>query len=387
MKKLYFIALISILFVYSYSLSQNVVSDTLTFNGYPLDPMTGYFNGSTLPTGSTSFPVGNYTLDNNYNSGWDSWSGFAVSKIKDSTTPGWTNQYAAYPFGGVDDSEEYGVAYLVGEHKIEFDTERTLKSINITNTTYAVLSMRNGDGFGKVFGSPNNAAGDPDGTDGKDWFLLEIMPLDNDDKLVGDTIKFYLADFRFDDNSKDYIVTEWNNINLGNVTAKKLSFKLSSSDVGLFGLNTPAYFAFDNLITQKCYPINETVNNTVCENELPITWNNQNITEAGTYTHTETLTNGCDSTTTLNLTVTPTAGINKIDNLSVKIYPNPTSENINVIVEEESILKLINASGKIILIQTINGNSNIELSDVPSGLYIVLVTNQNGIYKDKISKQ
>ena len=49
--------------------------------------------------------------------------------------------------------------------------------------------------------------------------------------------------------------------------------------------------------------INVTINSTVCANAVPFNWNGQTITGAGTYTYTTLSSSGCDSTTTLNLTV------------------------------------------------------------------------------------
>jgi uncharacterized protein YegP (UPF0339 family) len=46
-----------------------------------------------------------------------------------------------------------------------------------------------------------------------------------------------------------------------------------------------------------------TVNQSVCAASLPYSWNGQSLTVAGTYTNTQTAANGCDSVTTLNLTV------------------------------------------------------------------------------------
>jgi hypothetical protein len=46
----------------------------------------------------------------------------------------------------------------------------------------------------------------------------------------------------------DYIVSQWTTVDLlalGN--ASRLTFNLDSSDNGPFGMNTPAYFALDNL--------------------------------------------------------------------------------------------------------------------------------------------
>jgi hypothetical protein len=50
-----------------------------------------------------------------------------------------------------------------------------------------------------------------------------------------------------------------------------------------------------------------TENVTICDNLLPYSWNGQSLTAAGIYTDTQTGSNGCDSTTTLNLTVNATS--------------------------------------------------------------------------------
>ena len=50
-----------------------------------------------------------------------------------------------------------------------------------------------------------------------------------------------------------------------------------------------------------------TENLTICDNLLPYSWNGQSLTAAGVYTDTQTGSNGCDSTTTLNLTVNATS--------------------------------------------------------------------------------
>ena len=44
-----------------------------------------------------------------------------------------------------------------------------------------------------------------------------------------------------------------------------------------------------------------------CSNTLPFAWNGQSLNNAGTYTNTQTSSNGCDSTTTLTFTVLPRA--------------------------------------------------------------------------------
>ena len=85
--------------------------------------------------------------------------------------------------------------------------------------------------------------------DDPDYFLLTIKKWLND-TLSTDSIDFYLADYRFEDNSQDYIVTEWTFIDLTPLgPADSLQFSLSSTDFGMFGMNTPAYFCIDNVTT------------------------------------------------------------------------------------------------------------------------------------------
>ena len=69
--------------------------------------------------------------------------------------------------------------------------------------------------------------------------------------MVTGEVEFYLADYRFADNGEDYIVDTWEYIDLSSLGAvKSLEFGLSSSDVGDFGMNTPAYFALDTVVPE-----------------------------------------------------------------------------------------------------------------------------------------
>src|SRR6185436_19350352 len=49
--------------------------------------------------------------------------------------------------------------------------------------------------------------------------------------------------------------------------------------------------------------VTRNIDSTVCSNAIPFVWNGQNVTGAGTYTYTTTGSAGCDSTTTLNVTL------------------------------------------------------------------------------------
>lgn len=220
---------------------------TVTFENSTLSqPLVGsntYQNGATLsPSGS--FTTMGATFNNFYDAGFDYWSGWAYSNVTDTTTAGFSNQYAAYNLSG-GGSGDASANYALGSRGFPGDVSVQLapwlqpSSMRITNTTYAALSMLNGDQFAKKFGGVNG--NDPD------WFLLTINGFNAANQSTG-TVEFYLADYRFSDNSQDYIISEWATVNLSGfgLGTSYLSFGLSSSDVGNFGMNTPAYFAADN---------------------------------------------------------------------------------------------------------------------------------------------
>ncbi len=170
------------------------------------------------------------------------WNGFAYSNTTDTTTPGNSNEASAYAGAGANNSANYAVAYASRSNapRIEFDAPTLVLSAMFTNTTYTALSMRDGDSFGKKFGGAN-------GTD-PDFLLLTITGRDGANASTG-SVDFYLADFGSNNSSQDYILDVWSLVNLsslGLVSALEFSFD-SSDDVGGYGINTPTYFALDNI--------------------------------------------------------------------------------------------------------------------------------------------
>lgn len=199
-----------------------------------------FYNGSDSAGG---FASGGAQFINYYNSDWGSWSGWAYSTTADASTPGFTNQYSAYP-GAFIGGTPYGIAYVSS-----YDGPTTIAlpsgfdaplSLTLTNTTYAYDSLLNGDGFAKKFGGAT-------GNDA-DWFLLTITGKDAFDATLG-SVEFYLADFRFENNDLDYIVSDWTALDLGGLGSgvSTLEFTLTSSDTGDYGINTPSYFALAGL--------------------------------------------------------------------------------------------------------------------------------------------
>lgn len=195
----------------------------------------GYYNGS---DGKTSFASGNFRFLTDYTASWDSWSGFAASNKTDVSTPGYVNQYSAITGKGVAGSPNYGVAYPNPVSTILFK-DTIVSGVYVTNSTYAYLSMKNGDSYSKKFGG--ETGNDPD------WLLLTIEGFDSANKSTG-KVYFNLADFAYSINTNDYIVSTWKWVNLKTLgRISKLEFSLRSSDTGAWGMNTPGYFCIDNL--------------------------------------------------------------------------------------------------------------------------------------------
>lgn len=196
-----------------------------------------YWNGS---DGSGGFTTAGTFFNNNYNTTYGSWSAWAYSNMTDMTTPGYANQYSAYVASGSGGTNVFGVAYTSVPTRIVLP-QGTVSSMKVTNTTYAYLSIRDGDDFAKKFGGESGS--DPD------WFLLTVTGLDADDNpIAAGPVEFYLADYQFADNALDYTIDDWTDVDLSPLAdARKLEFSLTSSDVGQWGMNTPAYFAIDNI--------------------------------------------------------------------------------------------------------------------------------------------
>ena len=172
--------------------------------------------------------------------GFTAWEGWAISSITDNETPGFDNQFSAIPGMGNADSPTYAVSFNFGQNIMQINNgPQVVEGLYITNSTFAFLSMRDGDTIAKRFGG---ATGDD-----PDFFVVNIEGF-RDGEAVDTMIEFFLADFRFEDNAQDFILDEWTFLDLsafGEVDS--LGFTLNSSDVGQFGLNTPAYFCIDDI--------------------------------------------------------------------------------------------------------------------------------------------
>ncbi len=243
-------------------LTASLLSAQTTADFENLNVQVGNFNNDAGD--GHSFSSGNVELPNFYDPAFASWSGWAISATTDVTTPGYLNQYSAIAGGGANGSSTYAVAYVYGSEVMNLSDDAVgsvVQGIYLTNSTYAYLSMLEGDAFAKKFGGENG--NDPD------FFKVTIRKYLNGQQGT-DSVEFYLADFRFTDNSQDYIVNEWTYVDLTSLgNADYLEFSLASSDVGVFGINTPTYFCMDDVTTTDLSSSNSIVSSSALLSAWP----------------------------------------------------------------------------------------------------------------------
>ncbi len=284
-----------------------------------------FLNGS---DGSGGFGSPGFFFPNSYNDIWASWSGWAISATTDTQTPGFMNQYSAITGGGADGSTTYAVSFVLGSSQIIMG-DRVAESLQVTNATYAYLSMLEGDAFAKKFGGE-------DGND-PDFFLLTIKGWKGG-QLTTDSVDFYLADYRFADNSQDYIVDDWQTVDVSVLNeSDSLSFFLSSSDVGQFGMNTPAYFCIDNVET--------------------------------------TFINGVDDL---------------VFDYDLELFPNPVADYLNIGWNEPMAAQasVFDGSGVLVARSAIQqGQQSIDVGSLAAGMYVLKIQTEEGWTSRRFVKQ
>jgi hypothetical protein len=152
--------------------------------------------------------------------------GFAASSRYDMTTAGTTNDLSVYAPTAAS-GKKYAVVYDNNAICYFADNkEYVLQELKLNNSTYAYLSMKDGDAYAKKF-------------EAGDWFKLTIYGYNSSNVKV-DSLDYYLADFR---DGKSFICNQWTSVQLGELgLVNKLSFSFSSSDNGAWGMNTPAMY-------------------------------------------------------------------------------------------------------------------------------------------------
>ncbi len=294
-----------------------------TFENFSLPADSFYYNAA-----STDFQTTNAIFEYEWATSTfgNYWSkGFSYTNKNDSTNGGYQNLYNCIAYKGYNNSNYYVTAQANGIIKLKTSTDNVVDGFYINNSTYAYKSMKNGDMFAKKFGG--TSGNDPD------WFKVTVKGYYNG-TMKTDSSEFYLADYRFSNNTLDYIVKGWQWVNCSNLgVVDSIQFFMYSSDNSSFGMNTPAFFSMDNFTTSK------------------------------------------------------TVGINELSIISdLKLYPNPANEIVNLQINAkqsaECAFNIYSPTGALIknITSTIKAGNNIlkvELDELNSGFYFIEVSGAN----------
>lgn len=276
------------------------------------------------------------------------WDGFTVSKTNAKPFPCeldcnescniLESQFSSITGGGAGGSSDpYAVAYY-GYNDMFFPenhTTLTLASptsvcgLYVTNNVYAVKSMKCGDGFAYKFGYG-------------DSLMLTIQGFNGG--IATGSINYYLADFRTPDSA--YIVDEWKWVNTSSLgTVDSLAFSLTTSDVGLYGPNTPMYFCIDDIklgtdpACGPCAPTDTT------HNWFPVEQAKAAVKTAAAKP------------------------------LLLSIAPNPVAGALNVHAKSGNLLEIYDAAGNKKISKSLGTDKQkIDVSGLRPGVYIVRIT-------------
>ncbi len=252
--------------------------------------------------------------------------GFAYSNMTDSVTSGFVNQYSAKAGIGHDGTAKYAVAYVYNpttfQNNIKLKLTGTamghpVKGFYVTNNTYAYNSMRDGDMFARKF---HNG----------DWFKLLVRGYYGG-VLKPDSLGFYLANFLQPDSTDNYIVNDWQWFDLESLgKVDSLVMTLSSTDNGMFGMNTPAYFCMDDFTTFE----------------------------------------------TFDTTTHPSVAVHGIEQGAVKVYPQPAGNVlfVDLMGTDAYRITITNMTGSVVAaVSAPSMHNEINTSSLPAGMYLLQV--------------
>lgn len=209
--------------------SQSTTGTGFFFDGHgPNASLAAASDPGALFSGGVSFQTGQFG------------PGFSVSNVNDTVTQTFDNQFSSITGTGFGGSGNFATAF--GEAIFNLPENQVIDSLQITNTTPTALIIENGNTFATAFGGISGNA--------PDFFSVTFngfSDIDANGTLTGSQ-EFVLADFRFDDNSLDFIVDEFEFLDLSSLgNARSVQLEFESTDVGVFGINTPTFIAFDNI--------------------------------------------------------------------------------------------------------------------------------------------
>lgn len=386
--------------------------DDLTLPGIETD-----LAGSYLPGDSFSFRSGNVRFYGEHTF-WGGYSRFNVSNITDTTDHTFLNDRSAITGGGENGSANYGIAFVpldfttyesqpLGVGLINEAAGGLVHGAYFTNTTYVYHYIADPAINFKAQGH---------------HLTLTIRGYENG-SMKPDSVNFPLADFR---DSLNVLVDDWTWVDLTRLgTVDSLTFDLSSSDTGSYGMNVPAYFAIDRLVTLEsaaCTPVAGLRAGQIGAWDAVISWERDPVEDSlqgvryfyavdqsptlapeqagsgvptGNFTTADSVVlQGLTSNTTYYFhiqkacmvegrpfalswdTLSFTTGATSIGSLQeplqVRLHPNPAQDRLSVGGDQPLNLRVIDLQGKVVLEK--QHATQIDIRSLAPGLYFLEAT-------------
>lgn len=283
-----------------------------------------FLNGKTTAPNPQIFTDSGFMFSAAYDTSFGGYwaNGFAISSMTDTINGTAANLYSSASGEGSGGS----LSYAVVQNNAQFTYHLAgpgfapyLFSMDVNNTFYAKYVMKNGNQFAKKF----------TGTD-KDSFTLWIYQYFSNNTV--DSTRVNLANFTSNNSDEHYILDTWTTVRFNSIIpSDSIQFKLVSSDNGQFGMNTPAFFALDNV-------------------KLDIQSSSQPIT-----------------------------------NSKLKIYPKPSHGLIfikGVNLDDMLDIQVLDIQGKAIPFKRLT--NSIDLTGTPFGVYMLIIQKDDKIWQEKL---
>lgn len=143
-----------------------------------------------------------------------------------------------------------------------------------------------------------------------------------------------------------------------------------------------AQVATDSLFTTIVFDSTNVANDTIYTNQLqPVTkyfWRVQSYGNEGGPTQWSDL---------WWFTTSSSMDVNEVSNSYIHIYPNPATRYITIDSPQQALIEISNMQGQLIKILSVNGKTNVDISALPSGVYVMKMKTEKGFAMKRFVKK
>jgi len=171
-------------------------------------------------------------------------------------------------------------------------------------------------------------------------------------------------------------------ISVNTVNNGRIGSRVTGNDCPAYGLNYSSYYV-NNLADSDIVLGGMTKVLTASHSVTPFKTYHMKIAICDTY-------NGMyDSSVLLGASSLNANGINEIkDKFNISVYPSPSANSLTIEGPQSDIIEISNIQGQLIKTFTAIGNkTNIDVSALPSGVYVVQVKTEKGVAVSKFVKE